>query len=80
MAQDRTLKQFADFNKGLNTEASPLNFPEGFSLDEDNIILNINGSRQRRQGVNFETGGALVTTGSSKARPMARSSRVTKVT
>lgn len=62
MAQDRTIKQFSDFNKGLNTEASPLNFPEGFSLDEDNMILNINGSRQRRQGIDFETGGALTTT------------------
>lgn len=36
------------------TEASPLTFPENASLDEKNFILNIDGSRDRRLGVDYE--------------------------
>ena len=41
------------FVKGLITEASPLTFPENASLDELNFILNKDGSRQRRLGMEF---------------------------
>lgn len=39
---------------GLNTEASPLTFPEGDSVDEANFVLNKNGTRSRRLGMDYE--------------------------
>tara|TARA_R110000772_G_scaffold144025_1_gene253578 strand:- start:9378 stop:11765 length:2388 start_codon:yes stop_codon:yes gene_type:complete len=42
------------FVKGLITEASPLTFPENASLDEQNFILNRDGSRQRRLGMDLQ--------------------------
>ena len=36
--------QITNFVKGYVTEASPLNFPEGASLDEVNMKLKRNGS------------------------------------
>ena len=47
-------KAFRSFTKGLVTEASPLTFPENASLDEDNFVLNRDGSRSRRLGVDYE--------------------------
>ena len=44
------------FVKGLITEASPLTFPDNASLDELNFILNKDGSRQRRLGMEFKEG------------------------
>lgn len=49
-------KQYNTFVKGLVTEASPLTFPENSSLDEDNFVLERNGSRSRRLGLEYETG------------------------
>ena len=43
------------FVRGLITEASPLTFPENASLDEKNFVLNRDGSRQRRLGMDFES-------------------------
>src|SRR5687768_585412 len=42
------------FVRGLVTEASPLNFPENASLDEENFELLVTGARQRRLGLDFE--------------------------
>jgi len=36
---------------GLVTEASPINFPEGASVDEENFVLDRDGSRKRRLGL-----------------------------
>lgn len=47
-------KEYNTFVKGLVTEAGPLTFPENASLDEENFVLNRNGSRQRRLGMDFE--------------------------
>ena len=44
-----------NFVGGLITEASPLTFPPNASVDESNFVLNRNGSRQRRLGMDFET-------------------------
>lgn len=44
------------FIKGLITEASPLNFPENASINEENFELLLNGTRQRRLGMDFEDG------------------------
>ena len=49
------------FVKGLITEASPLTFPENASLDELNFILNKDGSRQRRLGMEFRPGSVNLT-------------------
>ena len=49
-------KTFFSFVGGLNTEASPLNFPEGTSLDEQNFEMKLNGARRRRKGLARESG------------------------
>jgi hypothetical protein len=46
--------------KGLITEASPLNFPEGASVDEENFVLDRDGSRARRLGMDYEENFTLV--------------------
>lgn len=50
------------FNAGLITDASPLTTPDNSSLDEDNMVLNIDGSRNRRLGLDYETGYDLIST------------------
>ena len=52
-------KEYSSFIAGLITEASPLTYPENASSDEENFILNRNGSRRRRQGIDYESGGSL---------------------
>jgi hypothetical protein len=42
------------FIQGLITEASPLNFPPNASREEENFILNRDGTRHRRLGMDFE--------------------------
>ena len=61
MAENKTVKQVNSFIGGLNTEAGQLSFPENASLDEDNMILDIKGTRRRRLGIDTETGGATNT-------------------
>lgn len=55
MGRARGAKQFFNFNKGWNTEASPMTFPEGTAQDLDNVILDVDGSIRRRPGVDFES-------------------------
>ena len=47
-------KSYNTFVKGLITEASPLTFPDNASIDEENFVLNRDGSRSRRLGVDYE--------------------------
>jgi hypothetical protein len=47
------------FVKGFITEASPLNFPDNASVDEVNFELNRDGSRERRLGMDYESGFTL---------------------
>jgi len=47
-------KAFRSFIKGLVTEANELTFPESASVDEQNFVLNRDGSRSRRLGVDYE--------------------------
>ena len=42
------------FIGGLNTDASPLNYPQNASADEKNFVLNKNGLRTRRLGLDLE--------------------------
>lgn len=50
------------FNAGLITDASPLTTPENSSLEEDNMVLNIDGSRNRRLGMDFEADYDIIST------------------
>lgn len=54
MSQQSARKEYNTFVKGIITEAGPLTFPEDASLDEENCVLNRDGSRQRRLGMDFE--------------------------
>jgi hypothetical protein len=47
-------KSFRSFIKGLVTEANELTFPDSASVDEQNFVLNRDGSRSRRLGVDYE--------------------------
>jgi len=51
--------EFNTFVKGLITEASPLNFPDNCSLDEQNFVLSRKGTRRRRKGMDIEPGGVI---------------------
>lgn len=54
---------YRSFVKGLITEANQLTFPDNASIDEANFVLNRDGSRSRRLGVDYENGYALTSTG-----------------
>lgn len=54
MAQQNTHKAYNAFVKGIITEAGPLTFPENAALDMENVVLNREGSLQRRLGMDFE--------------------------
>ena len=55
------------FSKGLNTEASPLVFPEGTVKSVDNIDILRNGSAKRRRSFDLEIGGGHSTTTFTRA-------------
>ena len=48
--------EFNSFVKGFITEAGPLTFPENATIDEQNFVLNKDGSRNRRLGMDYEEG------------------------
>ena len=54
---------YRSFVKGLVTEANQLTFPDNASIDESNFVLNRDGSRSRRLGVDYESSYALTATG-----------------
>lgn len=56
MARQTSLIEVNKYVAGLITEATPLNFPDNASIDEDNFVLNTDGSRQRRLGMDLEDG------------------------
>ena len=49
-------KDLFKLNQGLNTEINELNFPDGFTVDEANYELLVDGSRRRRKGLANESG------------------------
>ena len=75
MSRAQITKEYNTFIKGIITEASPLTFPENASSDEENFVLNRNGSRRRRLGVDYETDYVLKDT--SKTALTIESSAVT---
>ena len=57
MPRRQQIQQVNNFIGGLNTESSPLNFPEGTAKSLDNVDLNRDGSIRRRPGVDYEISG-----------------------
>src|SRR5690554_5614941 len=64
-AKQQQRAEINTFIQGLITEASPLNFPENASKDEENFELNRDGSRNRRLGMDVESLGIYRDTGIS---------------
>lgn len=67
MPVEKTIKQFSNFSKGIMTESTPLNFPDNYALDEANLTLKVDGSRERRRGIEYESGYALTATTTTTA-------------
>ena len=63
MPEAQRTKNWFQFNKGINTEQSELTMTDGFSTDEANYELLVDGSRRRRKGLTQEAGGATMTVG-----------------
>lgn len=62
MARAASAIEINRFIAGLVTDANPLTFPDNASLDEENYVLNIDGSRRRRLGLDFEDDYQEITT------------------
>lgn len=62
MARQSSAFEINKFIAGLVTDANPLTFPENASLEEENFVLNIDGSRKRRLGLDFEEDYEEITT------------------
>lgn len=62
MANVKVDREYNSFVRGLITEANILSFPDNASVDEDNMVLNIDGSRQRRLGMDYENNFSLIDT------------------
>ncbi|MCK4501200.1 hypothetical protein KAU11_11935 [Candidatus Babeliales bacterium] len=61
MPKTQATKDYNTFIRGIITEANALTYPENASIDEANFILNKDGSRQRRLGMDYEADYALST-------------------
>ena len=67
MSRGEANKVYNNFVGGLNTESSPLTFPDNASLDEENMVLSRDGSRQRRLGMEYEDNFVKINTGQREA-------------
>lgn len=65
MARQRVAVQVNQFVGGILTDTNPLNFPSEASSDEQNMVINRDGSRSRRLGFSLETSYTEVDTGIS---------------
>lgn len=74
MTKKSTKVEVNQFNAGINTEASLLNFPPNASKDEENFELNKNGIRERRLGIDYEQGFSLFNLGITSAQYSTRAS------
>jgi len=62
MGRETAAIEINKFNAGLVTDASPLTTPDNSSLAEENFILNSDGSRNRRFGMDYEDDAVIITT------------------
>src|SRR5210317_575645 len=61
-AEAQQTKNLFRINAGLNTEMSEIGFADGFSTDERNYELLVDGSRRRRKGLAAESGAGTAKT------------------
>ncbi len=54
MAVQSGTQEITSFSKGIITEASPLTFPDNASINENNLVIENDGSRSRRYGMDYE--------------------------
>jgi hypothetical protein len=54
MGSTSQIKNSFSFNRGFITEASALTFPENASLDEENFNIEVDGTRTKRLGFDYE--------------------------
>jgi hypothetical protein len=59
--ETKSQKNQFKLNGGLNTELNEIGFPDGYTRDEANYELLVDGSRRRRKGLAIETGGSTRT-------------------
>lgn len=62
MAVQTAMQEVSSFSKGIITEASPLTFPDSASINENNLVIENDGSRRRRYGMDYEPQYGVVTT------------------
>lgn len=65
MAQQKALAEINTFVAGLASDSSPLTYPDNSSKVDINMVLNLNGSRQRALGIDYEGGYIEVDSGVS---------------
>ena len=63
MPEAQKAKNHYQLNKGLNTESNEIGSIDGYTTDEQNYDLLVDGSRRRRKGLALETGGSALATG-----------------
>lgn len=72
-------QEINSFSKGIITEASPLTFPDNASINENNLIIENDGSRRRRYGMDYEPEYVIRNTSQGIADNLAFSSFVWKI-
>ena len=60
MSKQDINQEFNTFVGGILTEANPINYPVGYTLDEENFILQGDGTRRRRKGLVSQPGNANI--------------------
>lgn len=78
MTKKSTRSEVNLLNAGINTEASPLNFPPNATKDEENFELNKNGTRERRLGIDYEANHSLFNLGITSEQYSTRSNNTFK--
>lgn len=73
-AEQKAKKDFFRLSGGLNTEQNEINFPDGFTTDEANYDMLVDGARRRRKGLADESGAAsALSVGTLRATEAVRS-------
>lgn len=74
MPRQVSLTEINTWVGGVHTDATPLTFPDNVSLSEVNFVLNSEGDRQRRLGMDFESGGSIITSSVNSSDTIGHSS------
>lgn len=74
MAVQSATQEITSFSKGIITEASPLTFPDNASINENNLVIENDGSRRRRYGMDYEPQYLTINTAQQVSSDLAFSS------